>query len=174
MIIKKGSKVKINYTGKFEDGNVFDSSEKHGQPLEFEVGAKQVIKGFEDALIGMKKGEEKDITLEPKDAYGDYNDQLVKEVPKDKLPKEQEIKKGMMLGMQLPNGQQVPVLVKEVKDDVVIIDLNHPLAGKTLLFTLKVVDVSEETPEKEEKKEESKETSKDSEKESKETPEKKE
>ena len=92
MGVKKGDKVKIEYTGTFDDGTVFDSSEKHGQPLEFEAGAGKVIKGFDEALIGMKKGEEKDITLKPSEAYGDHNSQLVKKVPKNKLPPDKEIK----------------------------------------------------------------------------------
>ena len=140
MPVKKGDKVKVEYTGTLEDGTVFDSSEKHGQPLEFEAGAGLVIKGFDDAVIGMKKDEEKEIKLTADKAYGDIKADLVKEFPKDQLPKEQEIKKGMMLLMGLPNGAQMPVKIVEVKEDIVMIDLNHPLAGKTLIFKIKVVD----------------------------------
>jgi len=140
MSVKKGDKVKVEYTGTLEDGTIFDSSEKHGQPLEFEVGSGQVIKGFDDAVIGMEKDEEKEIKLSSDQAYGDIKPDLVKEFPKDQLPKEQEVKVGMMLLMGLPNGTQMPVKIVEVKDDVVMIDLNHPLAGKTLIFRIKVVN----------------------------------
>ena len=140
--VKKGDKVKIEYSGTLDDGTVFDSSEKHGAPLEFEIGAKQVIPGFENAIIGMKKGEEKEVKLEPAQAYGERNDQLVKEVPKDQVPAEQELKQGMMLLMRLPNGMQVPVKVVKVTKQAITLDLNHPLAGKTLTFKIKVLDIS--------------------------------
>ena len=136
-----GDKVKIDYTGSFEDGTVFDSSEKHGQPLEFEIGAKQVILGFENAVKDLKVGEETEVTLQPKEAYGDINPQLMQEVPKDRLPPGEEIKEGMVLVMGLPNGQKIPAKVAKVSDSSVTIDLNHPLAGKVLKFKIKLVEV---------------------------------
>jgi len=78
MTIKKGDNVKVDYTGAFDDSTIFDSSEKRGQPLEFEVGAGQMILGFDNAVVGMKKGDEKNITIKPSDAYGEYNDGLIK------------------------------------------------------------------------------------------------
>lgn len=140
MPIKNGDKVKIDYEGTLNDGTVFDSSEKHGEPLEFEVGAGQIIPGFEDALIGMEKGDEKEITLQPTEAYGDRNPNLVQKIPKDQLPN--EVVEGMMLVVSLPNGVQMPVKVTGVTDEFVTIDLNHPLAGKILNFKIKVVDIS--------------------------------
>ena len=140
--IKKGDKVKISYTGKLEDGNVFDSSEGK-EPLCFEVGASQVIPGFDKNVEGMKKDEEKTFTLKVDEAYGPIREDLVQEFPKDKLPAEPEPKEGMMLIMQAPTGQQVPAKIVEVKDDVVKIDINHPLAGKDLTFEIKVVGVNE-------------------------------
>jgi len=140
MTIEQGKKVKIEYTGTLEDGTVFDSSEKHGKPLEFEIGAKQVIKGFEDAITGMEVGEEKEITLKPEEAYGPYNDQMIKKIPKDKLPPEPEPKAGMMLMIGLPDGQQMPAKIVEVGDADITLDLNHPLAGKVLNFKLKLVE----------------------------------
>jgi len=142
MIIKNGDKVKVDYTGSLEDGKIFDDSKKHGKPLEFEVGAKQVIKGFEDAVMGMKKDEEKNISLKPEEAYGDYNKELIKKVPRDGLPKDQEPKPGMMLMMSLTNGQQVPAKIKEVSENDITIDLNHPLAGKVLNFKLKIAEIN--------------------------------
>jgi peptidylprolyl isomerase len=140
--VVKGSKVKIDYTGSFEDGEVFDSSERHGKPLEFEAGAGHVIPGFDRAVIGMKKGEEKSVKILPADAYGDVNPELVKEFPRDRLPKEQEPKPGMMLVVGLPNGMQLPARIVDVKGEIVKIDLNHPLAGKTLNFKCKIVEIN--------------------------------
>ena len=144
MTIKNGDKVKLDYEGKLEDGTVFDSSTHgdHSHPLEFEVGSGQVIKGFDDAVKGMKKGEEKEFEIEPEDAYGPVKKELKKEVPRDMLPKDQEPKPGMGLMMQAPSGQQIPARVAEVHDDKVVLDLNHPLAGKKLIFKIKIVDVN--------------------------------
>lgn len=140
--IKKGSRVKIEYTGTFEDGTVFDSSEKHSAPLEFEAGSGQIIKGLDDAMIGMKNGEEKNVEIEPGEAYGDRNPQLLKRLPKEMLPKDKKIEAGMLLALQAPNGSQLPVRVAEVTEKEVVLDLNHPLAGKKLNFKVKVVEVA--------------------------------
>ncbi|MBW6461618.1 MAG: peptidylprolyl isomerase [DPANN group archaeon] len=141
MAVKDGDKIKVEYTGTLEDGTVFDSSETHGEPLEFEVGSGQIIKGFDDAVKGMEIDQEKDIKLLPADAYGDVNAQLIQKVPKDQMPKEAEITVGMTLGMSLPTGQQIPAMVTEITDTEVTIDINHPLAGKTLNFKIKVVGI---------------------------------
>lgn len=141
MPVKKGDKVKVEYTGKLEDGTVFDSSEGK-EPLEFEVGSGMIIKGFDDAVTGMEKGEEKEITLKPEEAYGEPNPQLMKKVPKEQLPKEPEPKVGMMLALGTPDGKQIPARIAEIGDKEVTIDINHPLAGKTLIFKIKVVDFS--------------------------------
>ncbi len=140
--IKKGDKVKIEYTGTFEDGTVFDSSEKHGAPLEFEASSGHIIKGLDDAMIGMKKDEEKDIKIEPGDAYGDYNPQQIKRLPKEMFPKDKKIEAGMLLALQAPDGSQLPVRVIEVNEKEVVLDLNHPLAGKKLNFKVKVVEIA--------------------------------
>ncbi len=141
-MVKKGDKVKVDYTGTLDDGTVFDASEKHGQPLEFEVGSGQVIKGFDDAVMGMKSGEEKKITLVAKEAYGEVRQELHKKIPRQQLPQDQEPKAGMILAVGLPNGQQFPARIIAVTKDDVTIDLNHPLAGKTLHFKIKVAEVT--------------------------------
>lgn len=141
MPVKKGDKVKVEYVGTLEDGKVFDSTEKHGQPLEFEVGSGQIIKGFDEAMIGMEKGQSKDIKLPPTEAYGDHNPQMLKKVPKDQLPKDQEIKAGTVLLVQLPNGMQLPVKVVELDDKEATIDMNHPLAGKKLNFKITLKEI---------------------------------
>ena len=147
MKVEKGNIVKVEYEGRLQNGEIFDSSKKHGQPLEFEAGAVQVIKGFDEAIIGMAVDEEKEITIKPEDAYGIKKDEMIKEFPKDKLPKEREPKVGDVLGMVLPNGQQMSAAIVEVAKDTVKLDLNHPLADKTLIFRIKIVDISEKKAE---------------------------
>ena len=141
MKVKKGDKIKVEYTGTLEDGTVFDSSEKQGQPLEFEAGTGNVIKGFDEAVIGMEKEEEKEVTIKPEDAYGERNEQMIQTIPKDKLPPEAE--EGGMLVMGLPNGTKMPVKIMKMDDKEATLDMNHPLAGKTLKCKFKVVEISE-------------------------------
>ena len=143
MAVDKGSKVKVEYEGKFDDGTVFDSTAKHDNvPLEFEVGKGNVIRGFEEAVMGMEKGEEKEISVDPKKGYGDRDPGRLKKISKDKLPQGNELKAGMMIALQAPNGMQVPGKIASVDVDSVMLDLNHPLAGRTLHFKIKVVDVA--------------------------------
>ena len=142
MEVKKGNKIKVEYEGKLSDGTVFDSSKKHDQPLEFEAGSGKVIPGFDKAVIGMKEGEEKTIEIPVDEAYGPRREELVKEVPRDQLP-EGDLKVGMMLGVGLPNGQQVPATIAKLDEKSATLDINHPLAGKDLTFTIKVVNIAE-------------------------------
>lgn len=142
MTVKKGDKVKIEYTGTLDDGTVFDSSEKHGKPLEIEVGAGMIIKGLDAALMGMKKGQEKEITIKPEEAYGEPNPKLERNVPLDKIPKDPPPRPGMVLVMQTQDGKKFPAMIKDVTTTEVTIDLNHPLAGKTLHFKIKIVEIS--------------------------------
>jgi len=141
--VEKGSKVKVEYVGSLEDGTIFDSSEKHNSPLEFVVGERQVIKGFDDAVVGMKIGEEKEIKLLPEEAYGNHNPEFVRDMPKNMFPEDQEIQPGMIFMVDLQDGRQLPVRVAKVTDEFVTIDLNPPLAGKTLIFKIKIVDIAE-------------------------------
>lgn len=140
MPIKKGDKIKVEYTGTLEDGTVFDTSEGR-EPLEFEVGSGQVITGFDNAVIGMEKGEEKEIKLKPEQAYKDINPELITKIPRTQLPQNQEPKPGMVILLKTPDGKQLPVRITEVSDNDVTIDLNHPLAGKTINFKIKIVDI---------------------------------
>ena len=143
-IVKKGDRVKIDYTGTLDDGSIFDTSkhDEHSHPIEVEVGSGKLIKGFDDALIGMQEGEEKEIRLLPAEAYGKHKSELIKEIPKEQLPKEPEPKAGMALAVTLPNGAQIPAKIAEVDDQIVKIDLNHPLTDKTLNFKIKIVEIS--------------------------------
>jgi FKBP-type peptidyl-prolyl cis-trans isomerase 2 len=142
MPIKKGDKVKVEYEGSLDDGTVFDSTKKHGEPLEFEVGTGQLIPGFDNAVLGMEKDEEKEFKLKPDDAYGDHNPELCKKVPREQLPKNEELEAGMMLMLTLPNGMQFTAKIAEIDKESVTLDLNHPLAGKTLTFKIKIIDVA--------------------------------
>lgn len=145
MTVKKGDKVKVEYTGTLDDGSVFDSTEKQGKPLEFEVGSGMVIKGFEEAIVGMEKGQEKEIKLKPSEAYGDHNPKLIKTESKDKFPKDKELKPGMVLLVQLPQGP-LPITITEVTDKDITVDLNHPLAGKNLNFKIKLIEILQKDP----------------------------
>ncbi len=143
MNVKKGSKIKVEYEGKLDNGEIFDSSlhGDHSHPLEFVVGEGQVIPGFDKAVMGMKMGEEKEFEIEPKEAYGGYDDRLKKDIPKSALPQEQEPKEGMVLLLGTPDGKQFPVKIFGVDKENITVDFNHPLAGKKLHFKIKIVEV---------------------------------
>ena len=134
-----GSKVKVHYTGILSDGSVFDSSEGR-EPLEFTIGNGEIIPGFENAVKDMKLNQEKAVKINPKEAYGEKNEQLIISVPRDKFPPQIEV--GGRLVLKGPQGQNIPAVVSEVKNDNVIIDLNHPLAGRELNFKIKVVAIN--------------------------------
>ena len=145
MPIEEGDIVQVTYVGTFDSGEEFDSTEKNdGKPLKFTVGAHQVIPGFENAVIGKEKDEDIEIRLEPKDAYGDYNPEAIGSIPLEQLPEDLDPEVGMMLAVAQKHGDhvhQVPAVVKKVKDEEIVLDLNHPMAGKTLNFKMKVVDI---------------------------------
>lgn len=140
--VKQGSKVTLDYEGRLESGEVFDSSKHgdHSHPLEFEVGSGRVIPGFEDAVLGMSINDEKEFSIEPENAYGQRDDRLTKEIPRSALPPEPEPQKGMALMMKTPQGD-IPVMISEVKPESVVLDFNHPLAGKKLIFKIKILKV---------------------------------
>lgn len=138
--IKNGDNVSVHYTGRLEDGSVFDTSLAEGrEPLTVTLGQGQLIPGFEDGLIDMTVGEMKTIEIEPENAYGDINPQLMSEVALSQVP--EGVKEGDMLQGQNQFGP-VNVVVKEVKESTVLLDMNHPLAGKKLVFDLEVVSVN--------------------------------
>lgn len=138
--IKTGDTVKVNYTGRLEDGSVFDTSLVEGrEPLQTTLGQGQLIKGFENGLMEMTEGEKKTITIEVEDAYGPYYDYMVEEVEKERLPGEVEV--GTPLQAQTQVGP-VNFVVKEVKENTVVLDANHPLAGQRLIFDLEVVEIN--------------------------------
>ncbi len=136
-----GDTVHVHYTGRLEDGTVFDSSEGR-DPLEFKLGEGSVIAGFENAVEGLEVGEKADARLDPEQAYGPVRDDLVMAVPREQLPDGMDPDVGDQLAMQTQDGQNVPVTVVDTDDASVKIDANHPLAGKTLIFELELVDIA--------------------------------
>jgi peptidylprolyl isomerase len=138
---KKGDLVKVHYNGKLNTGEQFDSSEGR-EPLEFTVGAGQMIPGFDAAIPGMAVGEKKTITIAPGDAYGEKNEDAIIEFPKANIPADMKLEPGMKLQLRNEAGHPVPVIVSEVKDDVVILDANHHLAGQELIFDIELVGIS--------------------------------
>ena len=141
-MIKQGSKVKVHYTGKYTNDSIFDTSYRDDRSaLEFVVGEGQLIKGFEDAVLGMIPGEKKTVQIDPERAYGPINQEMILSVPKNMVPENVEV--GQTLGGTLKNGQEVPFMVKEVNDSDILLDANHPLAGETLVFDIEVLEVIE-------------------------------
>lgn len=138
--VKNGDVVKVHYTGKLENGEQFDSSVGR-EPLEFTVGAGQMIPGFDAALPGMNVGDRKTINIPAKDGYGESNEDAIIEFPKENVPEEMKIEPGQTLTLTNQEGQPFPVVVKEIKDDVIILDANHFLAGKNLVFDIELVEV---------------------------------
>lgn len=138
---KDGDRVSVHYTGRLEDGRVFDSS-RDRDPLEFTVGAGEVIPGFDQAVRGMKAGESKTVEIEPDDAYGPRRDGLVAQIERDRAQFPTEPQVGMNLLLPLQDGGQLEVVITEVTDTHVTIDGNHPLAGEKLIFDVELVDKS--------------------------------
>ena len=140
MITQEGSKVSVEYTGKLSDGTVFDSSVGR-EPLKFTIGKHEVIPGFENGIKGMTVGDKRKIEISPEDGYGEKQEHLVIQVPKSAIAKGEELKPGMEFQTTAPNGAVLRGSIVEVQDENVMLDFNHPLAGKTLIFEIKVLDV---------------------------------
>lgn len=139
--VKKGDNVRVHYTGKFDDGQVFDSSDG-GEPLAFTVGAGQVIPGFDSAMVGMQIGETKQIVIPPDEAYGQRVEELVQTINRDQFRLEGvEPELGMAIEMQTPQGS-IPLVITEMTETTVTIDANHPLAGEELHFDLTLVEIA--------------------------------
>ncbi len=139
-VIKKGDRIKVQYTGTLQDGTIFDKS-KEEEPLEFTVGSGQIIPGFDKAVEGMKLNEEKKITLKTENAYGKRDETAIRELPKNSLPENFKPEKGMMLRLQDQTGRAIPGTVTDITENNITVDLNHPLSGKDLTFNIKVVGI---------------------------------
>ncbi|QES90135.1 FKBP-type peptidyl-prolyl cis-trans isomerase [Rhizosphaericola mali] len=137
---QNGDTVKVHYHGKLTDGTTFDSSEGR-EPLEFTIGSGQVIKGFDEGVKGLGIGEKRTINIPVEEAYGPKQDDLLIEFPKDQFPEGMEPAVGMALNMRNEQGQAFPVTIAEIKEASVVLDGNHPLAGKELVFDLELVEI---------------------------------
>jgi FKBP-type peptidyl-prolyl cis-trans isomerase 2 len=138
--VKNGDKVKVHYHGKLTSGETFDSSEGRA-PLEFEVGSGMVIKGFDDGVTGMEVGQKKTINIPVGEAYGPKNPDMLIEMPKERFPNDMELEEGMPLMMSDGSGQNFQVVITEIKDESVLLDANHPLAGQDLVFDIELVEI---------------------------------
>ena len=137
---KNGDTVEIRYTGKLEDGTVFDSSQGR-DPLQFILGGKQVIPGFEEAVTGMETGDKKTATIPPEQAYGPYRDEMLITMEKERFPKDMDLKTGTMVRLKGQNEQEINVPITKVEGEKVTLDANHPLAGKALVFDIELVGI---------------------------------
>ena len=142
MKVEKGSNVSVHYTGTLNDGSEFDSSYKRGQPLKFEVGAGQMIPGFDNAVVGMSIGEVKEINLDSADAYGPRDEERLQVLPKTAFPAEFDFTEGSMVQARQPSG--ATMIAKIVDQDIhtATLDFNHPLAGQDLNFKIEIVEIS--------------------------------
>ena len=138
--VQIGDMVRVHYTGKLLDGEQFDSSAGR-EPLEFTVGAGQMIKGFDDAMPGMNVGDKKTINIAPEDAYGPLDPEAIIEFPLSQVPPEMKLEPGMRVTLSNQDGQPVPVIVVEIRDDIVLMDANHFLAGEELVFDIELVEI---------------------------------
>jgi FKBP-type peptidyl-prolyl cis-trans isomerase 2 len=142
MAVVKGDKVKVHYRGTLtENGLEFDSSYERNETLNFEVGSGQMIQGFDNALLGMEKGDTKQVTISANEAYGESREEAIQSVPKTNFPPNFDGKVGSMVQGQNQMGHPIQALIVEEQDDSYVLDFNHPLAGKELNFSIELVDV---------------------------------
>ncbi len=144
--VADGMVVTVDYTLTLDDGQVADTTQD-GAPLTFLVGSDQLLPAFEGSLIGLVAGDEMQITLAPADGYGEYDEEAFEEVPIDQFPTDHEIEPGMAVGVQDSSGEMYQAHIEEINDDMVVLNYNHPLAGETLHFQIKVLDVRPATAE---------------------------
>jgi peptidylprolyl isomerase len=140
MYAKAGDTVKVHYVGKLEDNTIFENS-KGRQPLQFTMGENKVIAGFEEGVLGMAIGEKREIFISSDKAYGPYREELVVSIPKEQLPEDITFEKGLKLMMPSSEGDMVPVVIKDVLEDKIVIDANSELAGKNLIFEVELVEI---------------------------------
>ena len=138
--VKTGDKVSVEYTGKFESGDVFDSSSGR-EPLTFTIGEGQVIPGFDNAVKDMSIGETKTVTVPPDEGYGNRRDDLMISMPKTNAPPDLNLETGMVVQLTDNSGNPVPATITSIEEENVILDINHPLAGRTLIFDIELVSI---------------------------------
>jgi peptidylprolyl isomerase len=139
--VNKGDTIKVHYTGKLDDGSVFDSSAER-EPLQFTLGKGQLIPGFEDGVIGMGVGDSKTVKIPAEEAYGPLKEDLIVNIEKGQVPEHIKPEPGLQLQIKQPDGAMINVLITDVTDTHVTLDANHPLAGKDLTFDLELVEIA--------------------------------
>lgn len=138
--VAPGDTVKVHYTGKLEDDTVFDSS-VNKEPIEFTLGQRQLIPGFEQAVIGMEPGDQKSVNIPMDEAYGPHRDDMILEVKNEEFPEHITPEVGLQLQLSQPNGQTIDVIITNMENEMVTLDANHPLAGKNLIFDIELVEI---------------------------------
>lgn len=141
MAIKVGDEVKFHYTVKLEDGGVVETT-RGGEPLSFTVGSERLLPGLEEAILGLKKGDRKEVTIPPEKGFGKRREELLKEVPRSMFKEGAELSRGAWIELRPIAGPPRLAVIHEVKEDTVVLDFNHPLAGRTLTFDIEIVDVT--------------------------------
>jgi len=141
---QKGNQVKVHYRGVLTDGTEFDNSYNRGTPIDFQIGAGQMIGGFNDAVVGMTVGDKKTIKLAPDEAYGEINPEATTEIPRASFPEAVELTEGLPVPLATPDGQQLMGSIRRLNEETVTIDLNHPLAGKSLQFDIELVAIGDD------------------------------
>lgn len=139
----EGKKVKVHYTGTLDDGTKFDSSFDRDEPIEFVCAAGQMIPGFDAAVKELSVGETKTVHIPCAEAYGEYNPNMIQEIPASQIPDSENLPVGKTVYMYGPEGQPMPVFVKSIEDDIVTLDMNHELAGKDLNFEITLVEAED-------------------------------
>jgi len=143
MKIQQGNKVKAHYEGTLEDGTIFDSSYQRENPITFQAGVGQMIPGFDNAVLGMEVGEKKTVTIKSEEAYGEHKPEGIVSVPNENFPPDFKPQPETIIQGQNENGEPIQALVLEVRENDVILDLNHPLAGEDLTFVIEILEVQE-------------------------------
>ncbi len=139
----EGKKVKVHYEGTLDNGEMFDSSYERGEPIEFVCMAGNVVKGFDNAVVDMNVGEKKKVHLEPEEAYGEKDENLIQAIPLDRIPNADELPESGMIYFQGPDGMPIPAEIVAKDETTVTFDMNHPMAGKALNFELELVGVED-------------------------------
>ena len=137
---KSGDEVTVHYSAKLEDGTEFDTT-RDSDPLKFKIGSENVIPGFEESIISMKIGDKKNVTIQPDNAYGQWRKELILNIQKSDFPENINPEVGKRLQIRQRDGQPINVVIADMKEDTVILDANHPLAGKTLVFDIVLIEI---------------------------------
>ncbi len=141
MPIKIGDEVRIHYTAKLENGEIIETTRDKG-PLSVKIGSKKLIVGLDDALIGLEKGDKKEVTISPNKGFGERKENFLQEIPKEQFGERTEVSPGEVVELRYEDGKRRLVTIHEEREDSIVLDLNHPLAGETLTFEVEVIEIS--------------------------------